>query len=229
METNTKYPRTYHFPWSPGATSDDKKLDIQWFKNNNWAGSEIVITEKLDGENSCLTHTDVYSRSHTTPTRSPWSLNLWTKQGGLIWKTSDKIGVNELVYGENLYGEHSIHYDKLSDYFFIFAVRLIEEYDYWYSWDDVEFMSHILGVPTVPVLWRGTIESEEQLKKLIEQQMSLPSTFGKEKEGVVVRKVMDFSNEDFSKNVCKFVRPNHVQTDEHWTRNWKKAELNETL
>ena len=25
--------------------------------------------------------------------------------------------------------------------------------------------------------------------------------------------------------VCKWVRPNHVQTNEHWTRNWKKAEL----
>ena len=27
-ELNTKYPRTYHLPWSPGSTSDDKKLTV---------------------------------------------------------------------------------------------------------------------------------------------------------------------------------------------------------
>ena len=30
---------------------------------------------------------------------------------------------------------------------------------------------------------------------------------------------------DFPKYVCKYVRANHVQTDEHWQKNWKKAEL----
>ena len=49
-EIKTKYPRTYHVPWSPGATSDDKKLPEQWFYADGWAGSEIVITEKMDGE-----------------------------------------------------------------------------------------------------------------------------------------------------------------------------------
>lgn len=35
----------------------------------------------------------------------------------------------------------------------------------------------------------------------------------------------EFYTEDFPKYVCKFVRANHVQTDEHWTKNWRKAEL----
>ena len=60
---------------------------------------------------------------------------------------------------------------------------------------------------------------------MVDQFMSEPSTFGDTKEGVVIRKTSSFNNEDFSKNVCKYVRANHVQTDEHWTKNWKKAEL----
>lgn len=27
-QINTKYPRTYHLPWSPGATKDDKRKII---------------------------------------------------------------------------------------------------------------------------------------------------------------------------------------------------------
>lgn len=221
METNTKYPRTYHVPWSPGATSDDKRLPENWFKEYGWEGASIVITEKMDGENTCLTHTDVFSRSHAAPTRSPWSKNLWGSDG-LLWKVKDKIGENELVYGENLYGEHSIHYDKLDDYFFMFALR---DEDYWYSWDEVEFMASILNVPTVPVLWRGIVKTEGELRSLVSKLVSEPSKFGKEKEGVVIRKTNWFHTDDFTKNVCKYVRANHVQTDEHWTKNWKKATL----
>ncbi len=79
---NTKYPRTYHLPYSPGATSDDKKLSSNWFEN--YKGRQIIITEKLDGENTCMNHYDVFSRSHGAPTRSPWSKNMWEHDG--IWK-----------------------------------------------------------------------------------------------------------------------------------------------
>jgi len=51
---NDKYPRTYHLPYSPGATKDDKKLQAGWF--DNFAGQEIVITSKLDGENTHFLH-----------------------------------------------------------------------------------------------------------------------------------------------------------------------------
>lgn len=224
MESNSKYPRTYHIPWSPGATSDDKKLPNEWFYTY-YVGEEIVITEKLDGENTSFSKFDVFSRSHSVPTRTPWSRNLW-ENDGLLWKIKDKIGVNEWVYGENLFGEHSIHYDKLPEYFFMFAARHMGEInDYWYAWDDVVLTAEILKVPTVPVLWRGVIETEPQLRRMIDQFMSEPSAFGDTKEGVVIRKTSTFDNKDFSKNVCKYVRANHVQTDEHWTKNWKKAEL----
>jgi hypothetical protein len=224
-EMNSKYPRTYHLPWSPGSTSDDKKLSDNWFIINGFKDSEIIITEKLDGENSSFSNCDVFSRSHSVPTRSPWSRNLW-ENDGLLWKIKDKIGENEWIYGENLFGEHSIHYNRLTSYFHMFAARHMEEdLDYWYSWDDVELTASILGVPTVPALWRGVINSETQLRELVNKFMSEPSTYGDTKEGVVIRKVGQFNNKEFSKNVCKYVRANHVQTDKHWTKNWNKASL----
>ena len=223
---NTKYPRTYHVPWSPGATSDDKKLPEGWFVDDGWADKELVITEKLDGENSCMTNLDVYARPHGAPTRSPWSVNLWG-DNGLYWHVRDLIAEGEYVYGENLYGEHSIHYDRLPTYFFIFAFR---SNDYWYDWDSVVEMAKILSIPTVPVLYRSSFHDVEELKAMVDRLMSEPSTFGVEKEGVVIRKASSFLDEDkFAKNVCKYVRANHVQTDEHWTKNWKRATLNPNI
>ena len=99
-----KYPRTYHLPYSPGATKDDKKRSVKnginWF--SYYKGKEIVITEKLDGENTCFTRQDVYARSHGAPTRSPWSRNLWDPYDGLYWKVQSKIGTYESIFGENL-------------------------------------------------------------------------------------------------------------------------------
>ncbi len=44
-------------------------------------------------------------------------------------------------------------------------------------------------------------------------------------EGVVTRNADSYSTDEFSKNVFKYVRKEHVKTDEHWTRNWRRAKL----
>jgi hypothetical protein len=215
-----KYPRTYHLPYSPGATKDDKKLQDGWFQN--YIGQEIVITEKLDGENIHMNQKDCYARSDGAPTRSPWSRNIWDPQEGLYWKIKQYIGENETIFGENLYGEHSIYYNNLDQYFHLFAVN---DGVNWYSWDEVKMFAKIINVPHVPELWRGIVCDETSFKKLIDHYATAPSIYGDTREGVVVRITNSFKIEDFSKYVCKWVRPNHVQTDEHWTKIWKKAEL----
>lgn len=217
-----KYPRTYHLPWSPGATSDDKRLQDGWF--DFYKGKEVVFTEKLDGENTAMTHYDVYARSHGAPTRSPWSRNLWDPSDGLYWKINQYIGPNETVYGENLYGEHSIHYDCLSDYWHMFAVN---DGNLWYSWDDVKEFAKILGVPHVPELERCVLREEGEVKEIIDELMEHTSYYACKsgREGVVMRITDSFPIMEFPNYVCKYVRANHVQTDEHWTRNWKKAQL----
>lgn len=216
-----KYPRTYHLPWSPGATSDDKKLQDGWFEN--YRGKEVVFTEKLDGENTAMNKQDVFARSHGAPTRSPWSRNLWDPKDGLYWRIRQYIGENETIYGENLYGVHSIEYNLLKDYWHMFAAN---DFIRWYSWDEVRNFATILDVNTVPELVRTVVNSPEEVKEIVDDLMKTPSWYNDTcKEGIVMRITDSFDIDDFPKFVCKWVRPNHVQTDEHWTRNWKRANL----
>lgn len=214
-----KYPRTYHLPFSPGTTSDDRILDDGWFEN--YKNREIVITEKLDGEGIHMTKYDCYARSDGAPTRSPWAKNIW-EYDGLFSKVNPYISEDETIYGENLYGEHSIVYNNLPSYFHLFAVN---NGIYWYGWDEVKDFAKIIGVQHVPELWRGVVSEEEEFKKLVENYTSIHSVYGDTREGVVVRLTDSFPIDEFPNCVCKWVRPHHVQTDEHWTRNWKKAEL----
>ena len=68
----SKYPRTYHLLYSPGTTSDDRfAKDI-----SNIIGKRIIITEKLDGENTGMERGGVYSRSHATYAVKPWNVGI---------------------------------------------------------------------------------------------------------------------------------------------------------
>ena len=70
------------------------------------------------------------------------------------------------------------------------------------------------------------VNTEKELKDLVNGLVSKPSQLGGQIEGVVVRNASLFHNDDFADNVMKWVRKGHVTTDEHWTRNWIKAKIN---
>jgi hypothetical protein len=207
-----KYGRTYHFPFSPGTTSDDK-IQSDW---ESILEHELVLTEKLDGENTCLKTDGVYARSHVGPTQNPWARNMWP-----IWeRLGHELGTLE-VFGENLYGVHSIEYEHLEHYFYVFAIR---DEGRWLSWEEVSFYAELMDLAVVPVLGRGRY-SEAALRQIIDEQMEKGSSFGGECEGLVVRTVAGFEADQFRHHVLKYVRANHVKTDEHWTRNWRRAKL----
>ena len=211
----SKYNRTYHLPWSPGTTSDDRIApSVQ-----SLIGVDLVITEKLDGSNTAFTKDGVYGRSHVEFTKNPWdvkSLEIWEY-------IKRSIDPDVYIFGEGMYGIHSIEYSNLSSYFYIFGVR---DGKIWISWDGVEEYSYLLDIPTVPVLFKGQVQSEKELKLLTESLVSQPSALGGKREGIVVRKSDMFHDDDFSESVMKWVRKGHVATDSHWTRNWKKAKIN---
>ncbi len=216
---NSKYPRTYHLPFSEGLQNDDRKVSDDWWEHLK--GKTLLLSEKLDGESCAMTHFDVFARSHGAPTRNPWSRNLWDK-GGLHDQVKSLIGEDEIVYGENLYGVHSIEYNRLIALYHIFAVRNEER---WYSWKEVCEMSDIMGIPTVPVLECREFSSPKELEECIYTLMKNGSRYGDVIEGIVVRTLESFPLDKFSENVVKYVRKNHVQTDKFWTKNWKKANI----
>jgi len=211
----SKYNRTYHLPWSPGTTSDDRISDYV----DALLGTEIVITEKLDGENCGMTDEGVYARSHATFTTSAWSREVRQLHK---MKVENMLGEGVFLFGENMEGIHSIEYSNLESYFYIFGVR---DNEIWIPWEQVEEYSYLLDIPTVPVLFKGVVNSAKELQQIVEDLVSKPSELGGKREGIVVRTAGMFHNDDFADNVMKWVRKGHVSTDVHWTRNWKKAEI----
>jgi hypothetical protein len=73
-----------------------------------------------------------------------------------------------------------------------------------------------LGLPTVPELHRGQVSSARELEALTLSLAAQPSVFGGPREGVVVRRAGEFRDADFQKSLAKWVRHDHVTTDEHW-------------
>lgn len=221
-----KYGRTYHFPFSPGTTSDDR------INHNYWEDIQriktIVHTEKLDGENNCLNRFGVFARSHATPAASPWTSQL-RERWNLLKNDLDDIE----LFGENLYAVHSIEYKHIESYFHIFAVRCL---DTWLSWEEVKFYAALYDFPNVPELLMQDVAGLS--KKILEQQVldfaNGPSIFGSvdtllkqncTREGIVTRNIAEYQVQDFAHNVFKYVRKGHVKTDQHWTLNWQRAKL----
>ncbi|NEC10707.1 RNA ligase family protein, partial [Streptomyces sp. SID7909] len=191
----THYPRTAHLPWSPGATSDDVRMtDLAAL-----AGTEVVVTEKLDGENTTLYADGLHARSLDSahhPSRT------WVK--ALQARIGSRIPAGRRICGENMFARHSLAYDSLESHFYGFSVW---DGDRCLGWDrTVEFLRS-LGIPAPPVLWRGVFDAKA-LRAL------KPDT-GRQ-EGYVVRPAAGFPAALFGRVVGKWVRPGHVVTDTHW-------------
>lgn len=221
-----KYGRTYHYPFSPGTTSDDRFNHTYWDDITRF--KHLVHTEKLDGENNCISVTGVYARSHATPTTTDWTAQLRER-----WQLMKRdLGDLEL-FGENLFAIHSIEYKRIEEYFFVFAARIK---DTWLSWEEVKFYAKLFDLPSVPELRIDLVSdlTKDILREGVEEMALQDSLFGAmdaitgancTREGVVSRNTEEYPVSEFAHNVFKYVRKGHVQTDEHWTRNWRRAKL----
>ncbi|UZR96510.1 RNA ligase family protein [Chondrinema litorale] len=249
MNESRKYCRSLHAQISLGTTSDDRFMPDGYVKAFAQK-KELVLTEKLDGQNNCFSKNGVFARSHATPTQHPWDKPM-RERWNLI-----KNDLNNLeIFGENMYGVHSIAYKNLESYFYVFAVR---EGDRWLSWEEVKFYAAMLDFPTVPEISVVTNLAEVYTDNKDENvvlanwlKLNLGMTWGESvntsgllggydpetgkdcSEGFVIRDKEGFltnsgtlpveSNEFDS--LFKLVRKSHVKTDVHWSKTWKAASL----
>ncbi len=192
-----KYGRTLHLPWSESVNSDDRTMSDM----AHWAGREVVVTEKMDGENTSIYRDYLHARS--VDGRSHPSRNLlkafasrWQHDLPEWWR----------LCGENLYARHSIAYDELIHHFMGFSIW--DEANDCLSWDDTMVWFELLGVTPVPVLYRG-IYDEQKIRSLWTPDMRDNS------EGYVMRLADRFNYAEFRLYMAKFVRKDHVQTIKH--------------
>lgn len=206
-----KFPKIYHLPYSLGIGRSDKVL-----KNvNSFIRRRIVIAEKLDGENTSMHPDRIHARSEDSRHHDSRS---WIK--ALHGSIKHLIPEELQIVGENVYARHSIFYDQLSTFFYVFAIidktrQVVLSVD-----STIEYCER-LGLEYVPILYRGAFPV---------QKFELPdkSAFGSIIEGYVVRLIDEFPLENFSHSITKWVRPDHVQTDIFWQKNWQPNKLRGT-
>ena len=210
-QTKVKYPRTLHLPWSPGKSRDDLVLT----STSHFEGQHIVVTEKRDGENTTIYPFAVHARSLDSAYHPSQS---WVRQ--LQAQIGHEIPTGWRICGENLYAEHSIPY-YVTNYFEVFSIW--DETNTALSWNATQEWADLLNLLTVPVIFKGEWPGKDFLDELWQDYcQKMDPAFV---EGYVVRLAGRFSYDSFSSSVAKFVRPDHVQTDEHWKKNWKPNQL----
>lgn len=210
MNSPEKYPSTPHWPWSEKIHRDDSYHPEPEF----FVGKDVVVTEKLDGGNTCLYQGEVFARSVTQPSHAGW-FSMVRKHHA--WKTTN---IDLMLYGEDIYGVHSINYYSVAEEntFWLFSVR---DNMGFLSWNEVQKLASRMGMKTVPPFFRGTFHSVEEITKFFEANIRGPSVIGPDIEGFVMRLPEGYFPFEHFSRTCKYVRANHIQTDEHWTRNWK--------
>jgi len=196
-----KYPTTYHFEYSEGVSRDDKiQKDLSHLQ-----GKEVVVTEKMDGENFSLYKEGFHARSLDYAHHESHN---WLKQ--FYYNIAHNIPENLRICGENLYATHSIFYNNLESYFYGFSIW---NRDVCYSWDETVRIFNELGIKTPKVLYRGFYNREKIMEAYKKESESRTI------EGFVVRKSSSFLYDEFSYCVLKYVRKDHVQENEtHWSK-----------
>lgn len=198
MNSRVKYPRTFHLPWSDGVASDDKLMQ----STDAFVGQRVIVTEKMDGENTTMYSDYIHARSIDGRTHSSRD---WVKQ--FHSEIMSSIPEGWRVCGENLYAKHSIGYDNLTTYFMGFSIW--DEKNTCLDWDSTVQWFQLLGVTPVPVLYDGIYD--EKLIKSLHSEKDWGTS-----EGYVLRVSDSITYSDFRNKVGKFVRKGHVQTAKHW-------------
>ena len=119
-----KYPRTLHLPWSKSIGSDDKVM-----LSTTGLEGEIILTEKLDGENTSMYRDYIHARSlngNAHPSQN------WVRQH---WASiAHEIPQGWRICGENMYAQHSIKYENLETYFY--GISIFDDQNNCLAWNE---------------------------------------------------------------------------------------------
>ena len=219
-----KYPRTPHLFGSKG-TDDDKHLGPEESKAFI-ADPSLIVEEKLDGTNVGIHFSQsgrmvLQCRGHEITEGMHPQYDLFKQWTAVKRPVLEAMLAGQFIlYGEWLYAKHSVHYCRLSHYFFEFDI---------YDKDSEQFLNlekrlamlQGTGLITVPVLHRGPVRFD-QLRSLVgpsafESHFENPTTSGTDNlmEGLYCRTEANGYVSGRAKMVrLEFVEK--VKQSEHW-------------
>jgi hypothetical protein len=210
-EKRFKYPRTFHLPYSRKKGHDDKVL----ITDEVFLGKEIVVTEKMDGENTTIYPDYLHARSID----SDWDESRrWLDR--LRLSIAPDIPNGWRICGENLFYKHTIHYKELDTLFYIYSIW--NEQNECLSWRETVEWCKLWNLKTIPVIYEGLYAEDKILPafNIYQKQCTYPV------EGFVVRLAECFAFDDFKESVAKFVNDTfQITTSKHWKYDVK--ELNQ--
>lgn len=196
-----KYPRTPHLPHSLGMTDDDKMASKETLALLQ-SGIPLVVTEKMDGSNLTFYRDYFHGRSLDSGTHA------WDTQARALWgQIRFDIPEGWRISGESMYARRSVAYDNLPGVYIVFGIW--DETNTLLDWDSTEEWAEMFGLPTVPVLYRGS--DYKEAVSVWHKTMN-----DEESEGYVVRDAGRIPYADFRKHIAKMVRANHVRTAADW-------------
>ena len=201
-----KYPRTYHAPWSPDVSKDDRihSSMLQFLDRS------LILTIKFDGENANLYPDYCHARSINSGQHESRD---WLK--AFHARIAHEIPANWRLCGENLYAMHSILYKHLKSFFYLISIW--DETNTALNWEDTVGYADILNLQIVPYMYLPKVDTVEELKSFAEKEFdNYCRTSLDEVEGYVIRIADRIPYREYRKYTAKVVRKGHVQTDAHW-------------
>ncbi|GAB4169922.1 MAG: RNA ligase family protein [Roseiflexaceae bacterium] len=170
MQPIRKYPRTTHLEGS-GLQADDDPNTAAW---STLAGQHLLIEEKMDGANCGISFAAdgtlrLQSRGHVLsggPRERQFDLfKRWASHH--VDRLFDLLTDRYVLYGEWLYGKHSIFYTDLPHYLMEFDMFDQQTGQFLSTPRRHALLSHAPWVVSVAVLYEGSLSDLAALTKLV--------------------------------------------------------------
>jgi hypothetical protein len=170
------------------------------------AGRRMVGTIKMDGENTTLYRDHIHARSLDSkhhPSRD---------EVKAFWSAvAHDIPDHWRFCGENMFARHSIGYEDLRHVFYGFSVW--DHRNVALAWDEgadntLEWFD-LLGIQPVETVYDGVFD-DAAMRRIAREVLDLGH------EGVVFRVADPIPYREFAESAAKFVRADHVTTEDHW-------------
>ncbi len=170
METIYKYPRTRHIEGS-GLQADDDPLTAPW---SALASRYLVVEEKMDGANCGISfdsagRLQLQSRGHFLtggPRERQFDrLKSWAyRYAAELWAL---LGDRYVLYGEWLYGKHSIFYTDLPHYLLEFDILDTHDGSFLSTERRAALLANAPFIAAVKVLHSGPLPTLSALQALL--------------------------------------------------------------